>query len=141
MVDIIGFFKKKERLVAFILDDVAKLHRKVVKYKDSRFSVRILGEERTFIVDMNYCLRDNNNRPVCMYYINDPRPIKFTGRRTADLDSISLQKVLDDHTIQQMFSNDLDGKLLILMILVGVNILATVIIILIQTKVIKVGGA
>lgn len=139
---ITGFFKKKSRLHCVFIDEIGDVHFVEVKFSNNTFTTKFFGEPQTYIVDHNYILYNRKSKtPIAFYYVNNPNPIGIQHERNRDVDSIGFKKILDSKTIQDLFSEEGQKKINLVLILVIVNIAITIIILLIQFKVIKVGGA
>lgn len=137
--DLIGIFRKKRKLRAILLDEVGNVLIKNVGYENNTFTIKISGSQQTYIVDMNYVTYDKKTSlPVSFYYVNNPNPIRMRHERNKDVDSIGFKKILDSKTIQDLFSQESANKFNIMLIIVGINILLSIFIILLQTGVIKV---
>lgn len=139
-----NFFKKKHRLHAYIIDEIDGLEIKRVVVKGNTFTIsKGLFDDRamTYIVDNAYVVyRLKDNMPCAFYFKNNPNPLGMFHKRNVDVDAVGFKKILDDKTVQDLFSPEGVKKLDIVLILVIVNILMSIVLLLIQFKVIKVGG-
>lgn len=134
-----GFFQKKSKIKAIIIDEVGKLHTKKVAYNNNSFTLLVNGEKHAYVVDHNFVTYDiKGNFPTSFYYINNPQPIRMQHERNDELDSISFKKILDSKVITDLFSEEAKNVLMILMILIIVNLVLTGLLAAIQFKLIKI---
>lgn len=143
MLDTIAnIFRKKRKLQAYILDEIDGLEVIPVIVENNTFTVaknQFDDNAMTYIVDNNYIFyRKKDNMPCSLYYKNNPNPVGLFHERNSDVDAIGFKKILDDKTVQDLFSPEGIKKLDIVMILVIVNLVLTVVVLLIMFKVIKV---
>lgn len=134
-----NFFMKKSRLKAMFIDEVGLVSEKKVKYTNNTFSVKNFGEAQAYVVDHNFVTYDKKTKmPVSFYYVNNPNPIRIQHERNKEVDGIGFKKILDSKVISDLFSDEAKSIMTMLLVLIGVNLLFSLVIVLILFKVIKV---
>lgn len=134
-----GFFQKKSKITAIIIDEVGKVHTKKVPYANNSFTLLVNSQKHAYVVDHNFVTYDiKKNGPVSFYYVNNPQPIRMQHERNADMDSIGFKKILDSKVITDLFSEEAKNLLTILMILIIVNLVLTGLLAAVQFHIIKV---
>lgn len=133
--------RQRPKIKAFFIDEAGLIIDKKFKYTNNTFSTKAFGEPQAYIVDHNFIVYDKKTKiPVSLYYVNNPSPIRIQHERNKELDGIGFKKILDSKTISELFSEENKNVMLILIILIGLNMLLTAVVLLVQFKVIKVGG-
>jgi hypothetical protein len=139
-----AFFRKKRTFQAYIIDETDGIELYRVKVENNTFTLKngLLDDNpMTYIVDNGYVVtRKKDNIPCSFYHKNNPEPINIFHKRNVQMSSIAFKKLLDDKTIQELFSPEGIKKLDIVLIIVIVNLLVSVVLLLIQFKVIKLPG-
>lgn len=139
---ITGFFKSRPKIKAIITDEAGKNHKRKAYYNNNYFIAKVNGKKHAYIIDHNEVTYDaKNNQAMSFYDVNNPVPIKRTHQRNPQVDSISFKTILDSKAITDLFSSQQKNLLFAILILIIINLVISIVIILIQTKVIKVGGA
>jgi hypothetical protein len=134
-----NLFKKRNRLKAIFIDETGHIITYKVKYANNVFTKRIHGEEGSYIVDHNYIVYGKNNEATSAYYTNNPNPIRLQHQRNENLDSLGFKRIIDSKAVADLFSAEGTNKMMMIIILIGINLLLTIFLLLIQFKVIKVG--
>lgn len=126
MIDSVkNYFKSKEKLRVFFIDEVGKLTIKNVTYVNNNFTISdgLLGKKRAYLVDHNYIIYDKKTgEATSFYYTNNPNPIHIQHERNKDVDSIGFKNILDSKVIEELFSQEGVKMMTILLILVIVII-------------------
>jgi hypothetical protein len=134
-------FYVKTKLRAVLQDELNNIHILKVLPINGKFTIKFHGIEESYNVDSQ--LVYNNPRKkwkMSFYNAHDPNPLNYQHYRNRDLDAESFKKVLDDKTITDLFSMDRDKRVKLLMVICAINAVLTLMILLVQFKVIKVGG-
>lgn len=142
MMDTIkGMFRKKRKILAVFLDETGGWQIKKKKYENNTFEDKEgwSGKKERYVVDHTHVAYDRKTGlPVSVYHKHNPQPIPLAHQRNRDIDSVGLNNILESKVVEELFSNKGLGTLFWIMIICGANILMSIIIICIQTGVIKV---
>jgi hypothetical protein len=140
---VIGWFKTKRKLVAVIIDKSRGFDTVQVDMKEGdTFSVKSGGEEHRYDIDPEANQQHDKKRySLAVYFKGNPGPIRFHFQEPEKMDTTGYNRLLKHHFIRELFSPEGLSSLLILMALVGVSILLSIFILLIQYGVIKPNGA
>jgi hypothetical protein len=138
---VLSFFKKKQKLTVYMIDEVGELVIDDVTYANNTFEYTYQGKTGVYFVDHNYVqYRKKDKRAWSMYYINNPAPIQIQHKRNAELDSIGAKQIIDSKVVVDLFSDEAKSTLTIIIILICVILLLAIFQTLITTKIIKIGA-
>lgn len=140
---IMGFFRKKQKLRAYFIDEVGTVTKKVVKYKNNTFEANIQGEKGAYLIDHNNIFYDRKDRMASSFYhTNNPQPLKLNHNRNEEgIDSVGFKSVLDSKTIKDLFSSEGINQLTILLYIAIAIVIMQVISLAHQFGLLKVVGA
>lgn len=136
-----GFFRKHDKLVAVFFDEVGSLRQQKIKYHNNLFETGVFGDKETYIVDQGRVYDHKKLGKMAFYNAHDPQPLKLGHARNEEIDALGFRKILDDKTVQELFSDDALKLIKLALILIGINMLISIVIMLVEFKVVKLGGA
>jgi hypothetical protein len=131
-----NFFIIHPKIQAILIDESGRMKRFKTKYDNNRFIKRGC----TYVVKHDRMIYDKNREmmPTSFYYEGNPEPLLFNHERNPFIDGKGFKAIIEDQTIEQLFSTNLNKLLQLVMILVIVGLGMNLFILLILFKVIKV---
>lgn len=127
------------RFTAYFIDHADHVHKRTVYPEGDKIEVSFGGQKHVYIVDKNAMFYDKKHRPIIYYNISDPLPLNISGNPSNDIHPEGLRDVLEHKMVKDLFKMDGDKILMVLLILIAINLMATVVIILKITGVLKIG--
>ena len=117
------WWMNKNKIQCFFYDDTGGMYRKIVKPVENKFKIRFQGRQHRYLIDGKCVYYDHKKHlPTLHYYVGNPSPILLKYKEHPEANSVSLNNVMEDKSIQDLFSND-TMKELLLLILVCANML------------------
>lgn len=132
----------RKKIIAVFVDETNATFRAKKKYQNNTFDIKINGEKHTYIIDPKKIYIDQKTKDSTSFYkTNSPEPISLEDQaKDGQYDAVSFKRILENKVVADLFNMDMAKNMKLLMILIGINLLLTIVMLLHDAGLIKFGG-